>query len=88
MARISVDVTPKQHQRLQAFAALHGQSIKDYILEQSLPPLADNDALSAEEALHQLEEFLKPRIEAAERGEIVSRSVTQIFEDARRQAKQ
>ena len=88
MARISIDVTPEQHQRLKTFAALRGQSIKDYVLEQSLSPLVDNDALSEEEALHQLEEFLKPRIEAAERGEIVSRSVTQIFEDARRKAKQ
>ena len=86
MARISIDVTPEQHQRLKAFAALRGQSIKDYVLEKSLPPLADHEPLSEEEALHQLEEFLKPRIEAAERGEVVFRSVTQIFEDARRQA--
>ena len=88
MARISIDVTPEQHQRLKAFAALRGQSIKEYVLQQSLPPLADHESLSEEEALHQLEEFLKPRIEAAERGEVVSRSVTQIFEDARRKAKQ
>lgn len=87
MARISIDVTPEQHQRLKAFAALRGQSIKDYVLEKALPPLADYELLSEEEALHQLEEFLKPRIEAAERGEVASRSVTQIFEDARRRAK-
>jgi hypothetical protein len=36
--------------------------------------------------LQELEAFLKPRIKAAERGEIGSRSVTQIFEDVRRRA--
>ena len=88
MPRISIDVSPEQHQRLKAFAALRGQSIKDYVLEQTLPPVASDDTRTEEEALQELEAFLKPRIEAAERGEVVSRSVTQIFEDARRQAAQ
>lgn len=88
MARISIDVTPEQHQRLKAFAALRGQSIKEYVLEQTLPPEANNDHLSEEEALHALEVFLTPRIEAAERGEVASRSVTQIFTDVRRRASQ
>jgi uncharacterized protein (DUF1778 family) len=86
MPRISIDVTDQQHQRLKAFAALRGQSIKDYVLEQTLPPAAEDENLSEEDALHALEEFLKPRIEAAERGEVVTRSVTQIFEDARNRA--
>ncbi len=88
MARISIEVTPEQHQRLKAFAALRGQSIKDYVLEQTLPPEADNDQGSEEEALHALEAFLKPRIERAESGDIVSRSVTDIFSDVRRKASQ
>jgi uncharacterized protein (DUF1778 family) len=86
MPRISIDVNAEQHQRLKAFAALRGQSIKDYVLEQTLPPVAHDDAHTEEEALQELEAFLKPRIEAAERGETVSRSVTHIFEDARRKA--
>jgi uncharacterized protein (DUF1778 family) len=86
MPRISIDVTDQQHQRLKAFAALRGQSIKDYVLEQTLPPAAEDENLSEEDALHALEAFLKPRIEAAERGEVVTRSVTQIFEDARNRA--
>ena len=85
MPRISIDVSDQQHQRLKAFAALRGQSIKEYVLEQTLPPIADHDANEAK-ALHELEAFLKPRIEAAERGEVVNRSVTQIFEDARNRA--
>ena len=84
MPRISIEVTAEQHKRLKAFAALRGQSIKDYVLEQALPPINGNQTqLSEEEALRQLESFLKPRIQAAERGELVSKSVTEIFEDAR-----
>ena len=86
MPRISIEVSDQQHQRLKAFAALRGQTIKDYVLEQTLPPKMDDDDVSEAEALHQLETFLKPRIEAAERGEVVNRSVTQIFEDVRHRA--
>jgi hypothetical protein len=86
MPRISIDVSDQQHQRLKAFAALRGQTIKDYVLEQTLPPEAEHDDGSEVEALHALEAFLKPRIEAAERGEVVSRSITQIFEEARNRA--
>ncbi len=84
MARLSIEVTSEQHQRLKAFAALHGKSIKDYVLERALPPEPDTEPLSEEEALLQLEAFIQPRIEAAERGEISSRSVRQIFEDVKR----
>ena len=83
MRRLSIDITPEQHQRLKAVAALHCKSIRDYILERTLPPLPDRESSSEEEALRQLEDFLKPRIEAAERGKTSSRSVQQIFEDVR-----
>ncbi|MGR9088225.1 MAG: hypothetical protein ACU841_14295 [Gammaproteobacteria bacterium] len=35
--RLSIEVAPEQHQRLNAVAALRGQSIKDYVLERVLP---------------------------------------------------
>ncbi len=85
MRRLSIEVTPEQHQRLKAIAALHGKTIKDYVLERVLPPLPEMDSLSEEEALYQLETFLKPRIEAAERGEVVTKSVKQIFDEVRRE---
>ncbi len=85
MCRLSIEVTPEQHQRLKAIAALHGKTIKDYVLERVLPPLPEMDSLSEEEALHQLERFLKPRIEAAERGEVIAKSVEQIFDEIRRE---
>lgn len=75
--RLSLEVTPEQHQRLKAVAALRGQSIKDYVLDRVLPetPTADED-----EALRQLEAFLEPRIKAAQDG-VVKKSVKQIFEE-------
>ena len=79
--RLSIEITPEQHARLKAVAALRGKSIKDYVLEKVLPPQPETEALSEEEALHQLEEFLKPRIDAARRGEFVSKSVEQIFQE-------
>ena len=85
MRRLSIEVTPEQHQRLKAIAALHGKTLKDYVLERVLPLLPEMDALSEEEALHQLEAFLKPRIEAAERGEVVAQSVEQILDEVRRE---
>ena len=87
MSRLSIEVTSEQHQRLKAVAALHGKSIKDYVLERALPSLPDMESLSEEETLQKLEDFLKPRIKAAERGKASSRSVRQIFKDVRRERK-
>ena len=85
MSRLSIEVTPEQHQRLKAIAALHGQSIKEYVLARALPSLPALQDLSEEEALHRLEEFLQPRIEAAERGDVVNQSVTEIVEELKRE---
>ena len=48
MSRLSIEISPEQHNRLKAAAALHGQSIKDYILERTLPPLPEDETLSEE----------------------------------------
>ncbi len=87
MGRLSIEITPEQHKRLKAVAALQGKSIKDYVLERALPPLPDMDSMSEEEALHKLENFLESRIESARKGEFSSRSVEQIFEDVRQDQK-
>ena len=73
--RLSIEISPEQHQRLKASAALQGKSIKDYVLDRTLP---DSDEQSA---LHELEAFLKPRIEAADAGNFSSKSVDDIFDD-------
>ncbi len=85
MHRLSIEVTPEQHQRLKAIAALHGKTIKDYVLERVLPLIPERDDLTETEALHQLETFLKPRIEAAEQGEVIVKSVEQIFAEVSRE---
>lgn len=76
--RLSIEISAEQHQRLKAFAALSGQSIKEYVLSRTLP--------SGEEqaALEQLEDFLRPRVKAAENGEFSDRSVDDIFEEAKK----
>lgn len=82
MSRISIEVTAEEHQRLKAFAALRGQTLKDYILERSLPDLSGEE-LTEMEALHQLERLLSPRIEAAQRGEYSDKDFDAIIAEAR-----
>lgn len=60
---------------------MRGQSIKDYVLESVFQPSPEINTASEEEALRQLEAFLQPRVEAAEQGVVVNKSVQQIFEE-------
>jgi hypothetical protein len=73
--RLSIEVSPEQHQRLKASAALQGQSIKDYVLSRTLP------APDEESALQKLESFLKPRMDAAKNGDFSSKSIDDIFNE-------
>lgn len=83
--RLSIEMTPEQHQRLKAIAALRGQSMKDYVLARVLPDNASADGAEASEdgeALRRLEAFLAPRIGQAEQGETLARPVGEIFAEA------
>ena len=73
--RLSIEVTPAQHQLLKAAAALQGQSIKDYVLKRTLPQKDE------QEALQKLEDFLEPRINAANNGKLSTKSVDDIFDE-------
>jgi hypothetical protein len=73
--RLSIEVTQEQHKRLKAAAALQGKSIKDYVLERTLP------GLDEQTALQDLEAFLKPRIEAAKKGQFSTESIDTIFNE-------
>ncbi len=84
MSRISIDVTPEEHQKLKALAALKGRSIKDYVIERTLGMERD---MSEEAALKELEVLLDGRIRAAEAGAVSRRTVGEIFKDATRKAK-
>ena len=76
MSRLTIEITDQQHKNIKALAAMQGKSIKEYAMQRLLPLTADE-----EKAMQELEEFLIPRIEAAERGEVVSTSVMAIFEE-------
>lgn len=82
--RLSIEVSAEQHQRLKAVAALNGKTIKDYVLERVLLP--NTSESNEEEALRQLEALLKPRIEDAEKGKVVNKSVQQVFEETHQEA--
>lgn len=77
--RLSIEVSPEQHQRLKASAALNGQSIKDYVLSRTLPDSGE------QAALEELEGFLKPRLAAARKGDFSDKSVDDIFDEVEKE---
>ncbi|RFC61863.1 antitoxin [Fulvimarina endophytica] len=86
MPRLSIDVTPEEHRKLKAIAALSGNSLKDYVLKRALGEAPGMDAMSEDEAVATLLEFLKPRIEQAQRGELSTKSMGDIRREAREEA--
>ena len=78
--RLSIEITPYQHQRLKAAAALKGESIKDYVLKRTLPNPDEQSALQ------ELEQFLAPRIKAVENGALSTRTVDNIFDEVLKEA--
>jgi hypothetical protein len=77
MSRITIDVTPEQHQQIKAMAAMQGKSIKEFVLERLLP----GQEHAEQQAWQQLKALLGERIAAAERGAVSRRTITQIYED-------
>ncbi|MFT7537448.1 MAG: hypothetical protein ACI85K_003407 [Hyphomicrobiaceae bacterium] len=57
MSRISIDVTPEEHQRLKAMAALQGKSIKEFVLANTLGHASEGSGEAA--ALAELEALLE-----------------------------
>ena len=79
--RLSIEISTSQHQKLKALAALQGKSIKDYVLERTLPDV--NQAA----ALKELEDFLKPRFEAARRGEWSEQTLDEVVAETLQEAR-
>lgn len=77
MSRISIDVTPEQHQRLKALAALQGKSIKEFVLSRTL------GSEELDPALTELEELLDRRLQRARQEGTSRRTVEDIFQQAR-----
>ena len=78
MQRISIDVTPEQHQRLKAMAALQGKSIKAFVLDSTIGTQSDD--------VDELEALLDRRLKRARTESGSTRTVEAIFEHARRTA--
>jgi len=76
MSRLSIDLTPEQHQKIKAIAALQGKSIKEYVLAQILPSSSDEDI-----ALNELEKLLDERIKSAKAGKMSQKSAEEIFQE-------
>lgn len=66
MPRLSIDITPEEHQKLKVISAFIGKSIKQYILEKALYDITEPQELK------NLEQFLAPRILSAQQGNVSS----------------
>ena len=86
MPRLSIDITPEEHQKLKAIAALKGESIKDYVLKRTLGDALALDDMSEDEAVAALADFLKLRIEQARRGAFSTKLMADIRRESRKQA--
>lgn len=83
MGRLSIEIPEHQHKQIKALAAMRGVSIKDYILERTLPQdTQESESMTEAQALSKLEAFLLPRMEAAERGEFSSLTIQEILHKA------
>lgn len=76
--RLSINISPEDHQKLKAIAALKGQSIKDYVLGRALGDAPAIAGMSEDQAFMALANFLEPRIEQARRGELSGKSLDEI----------
>ena len=73
MSRLTIDSTDQQHQTLRAVAALQGKSIKEYAIERLFPQKGDDV-----QALADLRQLLEQRVAEANRGELSTKSITDI----------
>jgi hypothetical protein len=80
MSRISIEVTPEEHQRLKALAALQGKTIKEFVLASTL------GVDKSKEALAELEALLDGRIAETKAKGVSTRTVGDIFRQAREDA--
>jgi uncharacterized protein (DUF1778 family) len=73
--RLSINITPEQHQFLKAAAAIQGKSIKNYVLECALPTPEE------QKAFERLETLLSKRAASALNGDISEHTLESIFDE-------
>ncbi|WP_075342520.1 hypothetical protein [Tenacibaculum agarivorans] len=74
MSRLVIDVTGAQHKQIKALAALHGKTIKDFILEK----LFEGKSNDEDAAWSELQTLLNNRIQSAEAGNLSEKSMLDI----------
>ncbi len=82
MSRLSIEISEQQHQQIKAMASLNGLSIKEYVLRQTLLS-QESRPLSELESIEKLKALIASRIEAADKGELSSRSIDDLINEAR-----
>jgi len=75
MSRLSIELSPEQHQQIKTLATLQGKSVKTFILEK-LFSIPTEDA--EQKAVSELKTLLSGRIAAAESGAITTKTFAQI----------
>ena len=73
--RLSINITPEQHQYLKAAAAIQGKSIKSYVLERALPDPEEQAAFA------KLESLLAKRAHSAQTGQLSDKSLDDVFNE-------
>lgn len=76
MSRLSIEISPEQHQQIKAMAVVERKSIKDLVLDKLFDSKSNDD-----EAWKKLMQIMDKRIEEAENGAISKRSVDDIAQD-------
>ena len=71
--RLSIELTPEQHQLLKVSATLEGKSLKAYVLERVL-----GNASEQEQSVAALEAFLKTRLQSGRAGSRASSNVDEL----------
>ncbi len=74
MRRLSIEVTPEQHQQIKAMAAMKGQSIREFVINRVLPENSDEHAWS------DLKSFINGRIKEAKETKPITSSFMDVFE--------
>ena len=87
MPRLSIDITEQQHQQLKVTAALHGLSIKDFVLGRTFGDPQHREEIGEEAALRALHAFLEERLQQVRDGRTVPGDFAAVREKARHRQK-
>ena len=77
MSRLSIDISPEQHQKIKALAALQGKSLKAYVLNKLFEEVTHDE----QKAMEELEVMLLGRINDVKKGALSTKTIDQISKE-------